>query len=222
MLRHFGSLGILLALATVGSAQARPDRNYRGLVAGLAVSAVQVEFGDDDSSGKMAMQFDIGYRASQLCVVSLPVVCWQRYPALRPLRVTAHIAFLATDLRGMDPERDEFAFAHLDLGLRFSYALKNDMRPYLTVRSGTRTAEQLGAPNEVWNRVGSGTALGAGVEIPFTPTGRGLDVGVTTLRGRFTEYEFLKTVTPSELKHRAIVVHVGWTGPFTGISLPWQ
>lgn len=217
-----GSLGILLLLATPALAQDQVDRNYSGLVAGLAVTRVEVEFGDEDPSGKMAGQFDIGYRAAQLCVLNLPGLCWQRYEALKPLRVTLHLAFLATDLRGMDPERDQYAYANLDVGLRFSYALGNEWRPWVTVRTGTRTTEQLGGPNEIWNRVGSGTALGGGIEIPVTATGRGLDLGVTMMTGRFTEYEFLKTVTHSELKHRAFAIHVGWSGPFTGISLPWQ
>ena len=170
----------------------------------------------------MGVGFDIGYRAEQLCFFNLPGICWQRYDALRPLRLTFHVAFMATDLRGMDPERDTYSYSHLDFGVRATYALANEWRPYLTARMGSRTTEQLGAPNEVWNRVGSGSAFGAGLEIPVSPSGRGLDVGVTFLGGRFTEYEFMKTVTPSELSHRAVSFYVGWTGPFTGISLPWQ
>lgn len=219
--RSLGSAGLAVTLATAGHAQG-PDRNYDGLVAGLGVSRVYLALGDAADYAKMGGQFDIGYRMAQLCLVDVPVLCWQRYAPLRPLRVTAHLAFLATDLRGMDPERDRYAYALLNVGLRMSYALGNDLRPWVLLRTGSHTAETVGAPNEVWNRVGTGTALGVGIEIPLTPTGRGLDVGITRSNGRFTEYEFMKTVTPWETKFRAMVFHVGWTGPFTGISLPWQ
>jgi hypothetical protein len=220
----FRSLGFAIAVALpTAAAQAQSvDRNYDGLVAGLAVSRVDLALGDASWSAKMGGQFDLGYRMTQFCPVNLPVLCWQRYAPLQPLRVTAHIAFLATDLRGMDPESDRYAYAHLNFGLRFTYALANEMRPYLTLRTGSHTAETVGAPNEVWNRVGSGTAFGLGLEIPLTPTGRGLDIGFTHSKGNFAEYEFMKTVTPWETKFRAVVFFIGWTGPFTGISLPWQ
>jgi hypothetical protein len=203
------------------------QRNYAGLSAGALVSSVWVAFEHEASSGRWGGRLDFGYRIRSLCLEWAPILCWQRSAALAPLRLTPHLSLFATDVRGMDVDRDKYAYAVVDKGLRVSYALPGtrELRPYFDVMSGKRTAERRApAPlvRRVWNYTGGGSALGIGLEIPVARSGRGLDVGVTWIRGRFTQYEFLKADSAADVRHRAVAVHVGWSGPFSGISLPWQ
>jgi hypothetical protein len=202
---------------------ARADRDYKGLWAGAAVASTWVGIGDGETSGRWGGRFDFGYRARQVCINWMPLLCWQRVSWLKPLRLTGGLTLFATDVRGMDPERDDYAFSNVDFTARASYPSVGEKRLYVEARRGTRTAELL-APNrtETWNYSGSGVTLGWGIEIPITPSGRGLEIGVTYGKGRFTKYEFLELEYPADLAYRATVVHVGWSGPFSGASLPWQ
>lgn len=222
---------LVLALGAGGDVLAQnPEsagrsRNFGGLFAGAAVSSTWVSFGDDDASGRWAVRLDFGYRFRELCLPWLPVLCWQRVTALAPLRLTGGVTLVATDLRGMDPVRDRYAYANVDLALRASYTVQwgRELRPYVEMRRGTRTAELVSPTgSETWNYSGPGTAIGAGLELPITPTGRGLDLGIVSSRGRFSQYEYLGDPTGVDLPHRALIVHLGWSGPFSGISLPWQ
>jgi hypothetical protein len=213
-------------LATAGAAQegaATKERNHYGLSAGAAAASTWVGFDGGGETQRGAGRLDLGYRFPHACVSWLPLLCWQRIDALRPLRLTAGLTFVATDVRGMNPANDRYAYSNVDFGLRASYPVIGPMRVFVEARQGKKTAE-LVAPDSanVWNYYGNAVTTGAGVEIPITPRGRGLEVGVSRARGRFDTYEYLEDLFPADRAHSAWMVHVGWSGPFTGVSLPWQ
>lgn len=182
-----------------------------GLDAGAALGGVGVSFGDEDSSSHFTYRLDIGYRFRI------------GRGRLERLRLTPKLSLTATHLRGMDPAKDEFAYSSLDLGVRATYASRRRFRPYVEPRRGiTQTAERLDGASRILNYRGTGTAWAFGVEIPLAPSGRGVDIGMTFTRGRYTETEYQEILKPADLRHRAYSLHIGWSGPFTGISLPWQ
>jgi hypothetical protein len=177
-----------------------------GLNAGVLLGVSSVAFGDGSDDRHFSWQLDFGYR------IRMP---WG-------IRVTPKVLLLATHLRGMDVNRDAFAYSTLDVGVRATYA-RGRVRPYVEPRRAlVRTAELPESRSDVLNYRGGGTAWAFGVEVPLAPSGRGLDLSVAIARGRFTEAERAAVQQPVSLRNRAVSVHVGWSGPFTGISLPWQ
>lgn len=210
-----------LSLQAQDSASA-PARNFHGLTAGIAVARTSVGFAGGSATSKGGARLDLGYRFHEICRSLIPL-CWQRVSWLKPLRLTGGITLIATDIRGMDPDKDTFAYSNVDFGLRASYAQSRRLRYYGEFRIGKKTAELL-APDRLtmWNYAGTAKTMGAGIELPWFDSGRGFELGVSWTKGRFTTYEYFEEEFAANLSHSARVIHFGWSGPFTGISLPWQ
>lgn len=180
------------------------------LNAGVSLGAVGVSFDEADTVRHFAYRLELGYR--------FPT--WRSGP-LRHIRLTPKVALLATHVGGMSPTKNSFAYASVDLAARATlYQWR--LRPYGEARRTGQRAELLDARSSILNYKGTGSAFSLGIELPVAPSGRGFEAGITVATGRFTEYELAKQVTPADMSHRAVAVHIGWSGPFTGISLPWR
>lgn len=218
-----------LALGATGlNAQGEPLPVQLGPVAGLAWSPQSVSFGNGPSLDQRGLSMYFGIRLAPLAIWSrchTSAICRQ----LGRVLVTGHLAYGATHLRDMDPVSDEYAFSFVDpLGVKVAYPVLDRFRVTAIMRSGRRTAERV-VNGEVVNYWGQGgSARGFGFEIPIAESGRGLEVTLLRLSGRFDSVETLnaarteKLILPADLSYNAIVLQVGWSGPFTGISLPWR
>jgi hypothetical protein len=140
------------------------------------------------------------------------------------LSVTPSLAFGATDVRGLDVGSHPFAFSRLDLGVQLAVRAAKYVRPYVsTWRRNARSAERVDPDGVLRNYSGSnGTATTAGIEFPWTAEGRGPDVSVTWLSGRFTKAESRGFGRPANVPYRGWALTIGWSGPFTGSGLPWR
>lgn len=185
-----------------------PDERMKGLHAGVSFGVIGVTFGDEDRVNHFAWRVEGGYR-------------FPLWGPLQAIRLTPKVSLLATHVGGMDPSKDTYAFASVDLAVRATFA-KGRIRPYIDARKASQAAERLDDQFHILNYKGSGTAWSGGVEIPISPSGRGVELGVTVANGRFTEFEHQKLPGEADLSHKSITWHVGWSGSFTGISLPWR
>ena len=210
-------IGLLVALLCCASAahgqgastpSASSAEPLRGINAGVSFGGIAVAFDDEARVSHFAWRVEGGYR-------------FALWGPLRPVRLTPKLSLLATHVGGMNPSKDSDAYASVDLALRATLA-KWRIRPYVEPRKATQTAELLDRRSRILNYKGSGTAWSVGIEIPISPSGRGFELGVTVENGRFTEFEYQKAITPADVSHKAVAFHVGWSGPFTGISLPWR
>lgn len=186
------------------------DEPVMSLHGGLSFGAVGVSFEEAEASWHSSYRLELGVR----------VPAWKSGP-LRALRLTPKIGLHATHVEGMNPVSDSYAYASVDVALRTTLA-KWRVRPYLEGRRGSQSAERVDAARQILNFNGAGTGFGAGIEIPISKKGRGLEIGVTMVTGRFDTFEFKNVDSPADMRHKAIAIHVGWSGQFTGISLPWQ
>jgi hypothetical protein len=200
-------LGTATALALWGSAVSAQE--HVGLWGAAEVSRTSLAFQPAAAESRPAVGIRVGTRFP---VPGMRALSWLRYGV--------ELAYGATDLFGMDERRDPFAFSHLDVGVQASVHPPSLPRVYAFARWGKRTAERLDA-GLLWNYAGGGAAVGSGVEIPITPQGRGLDVGIHRLTGTFTTAERLSTTRDVDLGYRAWMLYLGWSGPLT-IALPWQ
>jgi hypothetical protein len=198
-----------------------------GLFAGLSGSLVGLEFGGASSDQQKAVAFHLGYRflpfgwlcngKSGLC------------RAIAPLRLTPQLGYGATHVLGMKAPGDAYAFSFIDVpGLSATYPLGKRALLSVIVRRGKHTAERF-ENGDVVNYWGSGgSTLGIALEIPRVASGRGLEVALLRLRGTFDSVESRnedrtdKVILLANVSYRALVLQVGWSGPFTGISLPWR
>jgi hypothetical protein len=128
---------------------------------------------------------------------------------------------IVTDLEGMSDD-DPFAFASADVGPTLSLRVFRRVRSYATWRVGKQTME-LRENGQVWNyAAGFASNVGLGVELPITPEGRGFDVGVQWLRGRFGSRDMPGLLeTGTSVEYHAWRFNLGWSGPMT-ISAPWR
>jgi hypothetical protein len=122
----------------------------------------------------------------------------------------------------MNTATEPYAFSSVDVGPTLSYHLARRLRVYAFGRTGKHTAE-FEDDGAVWNYAGGwGTAAGLGIEIPITREGRGLDLSVQWLQGRFGSRERLGELQPNVSVHYdAWRGAIGWSGPIT-ISAPWR
>lgn len=181
----------------------------RGLTGFVVGGATQLSLGGGPAKGRGLGGLRLGWR------FALPrnAAPW--------LRFGPEVAFAVTDVGGMDSTSDAFSLGHLDGGLQASARLRPRLRLYGVGRYGKRAIELIDADQQVWNYAGGGYAAGGGIEIPLRPSGRGLDVGVNYLSGRFTRADRLKVYRDIDVAYQAWVFHLGWGGPVT-IGLPWQ
>lgn len=222
-MRRFAVVAVLL-LAVARPVAAQPDTarvrpaERSGLDASLAFGNTALRLdGVREGERPGTLVFRIGVRLR-------PPVKWGG----RVLSLTPHVAYTTTDVRGVSPD-EPFAFSHLDYGLQLSARVARHLRPYAIWRfSGKRTIERIERDTtfNLWG--GGGRGGGFGVEIPITRGGRGLDVGFTTLTGRFDTIEWIDrgigddVEFPTSRHYRARVVWVGWSGAFRGSDLPWR
>jgi hypothetical protein len=120
----------------------------------------------------------------------------------------------------MDSTTASFAFAHVDAGGIVTFRIARYLRLYGFGRYGGQRAEHLDN-HEIWNYAGSGWATGVGIEVPLTPHGYGIDLGVQLPNGTFTDEERLKVIRGIRIPYRARMFYLGWGGPFT-IDLFWR
>jgi hypothetical protein len=200
----------LLAAVPLGAQRqqgtSRPAE-HSGLSASLGVAPVQFDLGGGDGTGRFGIGASLGVRIRPLAT-------------LCKLRVTPHVAFSATHLYGVEDE-GEAAFSSLDAGVRVSYRATRHLRPFATVRAGSRFAERMESGTPI-NYSGSGRGWGAGIEFPVTPQGRGPELAVYRLSGRFDTTEWRRVELPTDVEYRAWSVSLAWSGPFTGITPPWR
>lgn len=136
------------------------------------------------------------------------------------LRVGVEGSLEVTDIGGVDSTSDPYAFGVLDAGALVSFRVLRNLRVYGNGRFGKRAIERVDSDRQVWNWAGTGWSVGGGVELPLLGSGRGLDVGVHRLQGRFTRADRLKVYRDIDARYRAWTFHVGWGGP-VDIGLPW-
>lgn len=227
---HGAALGAALMTGTA-AAQA-PDvikarGDSAGLFAGLAWSPVSLEFGAASAERQSAVAIHLGYR-----FLAFGWLCKGKSGlcgALAPLTLTPQVGYGATHVLGMKAPGDSYAFSFIDLpGLTATYPLGRKVRVSLIGRMGTHTAERF-ENGDVVNYWGSGErTLGIAVEVPLVASGRGLEIALLRMRGTFDSMETLnpqrtsKVIVPVSVSYRATLLQIGWSGPFTGISLPWQ
>lgn len=138
------------------------------------------------------------------------------------VRFGPEVSFAITDVGGLDTtSADSYAFSQLGAGAQVSVRILHRLRVYGSGRIGKYTTELIDVDDRLWNYSGTGSSIGGGVEVPITPVGRGLDLGLTYARGRFTRGERLRNDRDTDVRFRAWAFHAGWGGPVT-IGLPWQ
>jgi hypothetical protein len=204
---------LLVAVPLVGGAQQRSD--YYWASGGISYSRFEVEMGDAEQSGRNGMTILMGLRICVLCAVRV-----------KRLTLTPGLAYGITDVRGLDVEREPYAFSRLDFGAQLAYTIPaTRLRPYVSIwTKPQRTSELPGPQGSVQNYQDKGgvRAYSYGLEIPLTPEGRGLDISVTPIKGVFTEREPLAIPPGGEIPYRGHIISIGWSGPFTGAGLPWR
>lgn len=198
-----------------------------GPVAGIAKSWLTVAFSGAGTRTEKGVGLHLGLRFAPIAVF-----CNARKitgcGGFARLLAIPHFAYAATHLRGMNPATDSYAFSYIDTrGVKIAYPVFDSLRVTATYRMGKRTAERF-QDGDVVNYWGPGRAMGVGIEIPVRASGRGVELTVAWLSGHFNTLEIrnpartAKVLLPVSVRYRATVIQVGWSGPFTGVSLPWQ
>ena len=209
-------LAFLLVFApAVSAAQSSPDAlNPTGMVGSVFWAPMRLVAPNvDKETRRNGGGIRIGFRA--------------RLPggqATEALRLGLDGSVTVTNIRGMRDE-DPYAFSSVDVGPTLSVRVMPKLRTYAFARIGTQTAE-FRENDDVWNYVagwcGWPTSVGVGLERPITHEGRGVDVAVQWLRGKFDSRELLgEPGTKPNLHYHAWRLTVGWSGPIN-ISLPWR
>jgi len=223
---------LILLTAVDARAQTSPDseRVVLGAQAGIVWSPVRVtvNHGQEQTTGGVGVHFGLGVRPLARLGGNgfLP-------KTLRRIRLTPHFALTASHLRGIDPAVDSVAFSEFSLfGLRVTYEAVKRLHVFGIMRYGKRSAEvprRVGAALDTDNVWGSAGTYGGGIHIPLTKSGRGLEIAALTSRGDFKWREVVDRVrndhledVPVQIPFRAMWIQIGWSGPFTGASLPWQ
>ena len=188
-----------------------PAADTRGLVAGLALGGARVKVGATPDT-RSVWNLSFGYRVGR-------DAGW-----LNRVRLTPQLELMATNLRGVDIGSQPFAYASLETSLRLSARMATRLRVFGDISRGlVQTAEVPLPDTRILNYSGSGgRGWAVGFEIPITPQGRGIEVRVHHVSGRFSQYEYQHDITAADMLHSATSVFVGWSGRFTGISLPWR
>lgn len=195
------------APAEKATAEKEPPVERSGLVGSVTTGVMRVSVQSDPETRWFNFELRAGLRVNPL---------W--WAGIQRLQITPHMAFAVTDIRGLDSTRNRNAFAEVDPGLQLSFRAASYLRPYVFVRSGTRTAERVDtAFGGIRNYSGHGTTTGFGVEIPLRHVGSGVDAGVSFLNGRFTSAERLKTILPADVPYRVQMLYVGWSGALRGM-----
>ena len=234
--RSVSTVGCLLLASVFGTAAAAAQQpndsagpKIAGLVAGLMPSRVSTSFDQGPAEANGALAIYLGARINPAAVWPCRRMERNWCPVLTRFTVTPHLAYGATHARGLNPATDSYAFSFLDLpGFKFSYEILDKLRFSGLARIGRHTAERFAQDDIVNYWTVSGKTVGLGFEIPIVGSGRGIEFALLRSTGTFDTQETrtpdrsAKVVTAANLQYRAVVFQVGWSGPFTGASLPWR
>lgn len=197
------------------------------LVAGAFVRPVSLQLDGLDRKNATGLYGEFGVRTAPvavLCGARPGATC----RALSRITVAPHVSLGATHLRGIDARTGESAFSTFELlGARVAYPITRRIVPYAVYRRGKHASEQFEG-GDVVNLWGPGTTRGVGLELPLTRLGRGLSIAFTQQRGRFKNIETRdavrnrKIINTTDRVYRATSWQIGWSGPFTGVTWPWQ
>ena len=237
--RHYRSIstvGCLLVASVFGTTAAVAQQpndgtgpKIAGLVAGLMPSRVSASFDQGPSETNGALALFLGARINPAAVWPCRRMDRAWCNALTRFTVTPHLAYGATHARGLNPATDSYAFSFLDLpGFKFSYQLLDKLRLSALIRGGRHTAERFAQGDIVNYWTASGKTVGLGFEIPLVGSGRGIEFAMLRSTGAFDTQETrtpdrsAKVVSSANLPYRAVVFQIGWSGPFTGVSIPWR
>jgi hypothetical protein len=196
----------LLSAARHVAAQ-KPE--YQGLAGSVAVARTSYSISDTAAPVHGALRLELGYRL--------------RLPGKvgKIVTVTPLFSLGVTHIAGISIGSRQVALAQIDKGIQLT-ARSRLARPYVVLRSGTRTMERMEDGYPI-NYTGSGKGFGGGVEIPMSRTGRGFDISATHVRGTFTERQRLKyDLRTVSLPYSGWVLAFGWSGKFRGTSLIGQ
>ncbi len=197
------------------------------IVAGLFVRPVSLRLDAVDRNRATGLHGEFGLRTAPvapLCGSRTGGACrW-----LSRFTVAPHASLGATHLQGINPQAGESAFSSFEvLGVRAGLPITRRIVPYVLYRRGTHSSEQF-ENGDVVNLWGPGSTRGAGIEVPLTPLGRGFSIAWTEQRGRFDSVETRdvvqqrKVISRTSRPFRATAWQIGWSGPFTGVTWPWQ
>jgi hypothetical protein len=201
-------LVLALLYAVPVSTQGKPPPvEHSGFSGSLGLAPTRFSIGGGEEMGRVGVGATLGVRL-------------RPFSRLPRLRFTPHVAFSATHFAGIG-EDDATAFSSLDAGLRVSYRAGRHLRPFVAVRTGNRFAERMES-GALINYSGSGRGWGAGIEIPVTPLGRGPELALYRLSGRFDTTEAMRREAPVDVEYEAWSVSLSWSGPFTGSTPPWR
>ncbi|MGQ0766990.1 MAG: hypothetical protein ACT4OZ_15175 [Gemmatimonadota bacterium] len=228
-------LALTLCAAQAPGAQSAPQASatraslIRSPAAGLALSFVALSENQRPASTQKGVAGYVGLRTAPLAWLN-----WFTKPLfadLDSLEVIPHVSLAATHLQGLSKRGDPYANGYFSFkGVRISYPLLARLKPFVIVRNGKATMERFEAGHGDFVVSYSGTAktAGLGVHIPMAGSGRGFELGLLRMSGRFDQAEIWdvtaggpKFVT-QDVPFRAVYFQVGWSGPFTGASLPWR
>ena len=212
---RLAGLVALLSLTMAPACLAQRSPEYHWLTAGVSATTFSMQVGARPRDNRYGFGAHIGVR---ICVC---------LDGRGPLSVTPGLSFNATDVRGLDSLSDTYAFSRLDGNVRIAYRIAQlPLRPYVSVRAVSVRSSELRepAPAGVTNYSGNvaDDRVAYGVEFPHFPGGGGLDVSVTPVKGRFTRSGKQELAPASHVPYHGYMVSLGWTGKFTGSSLPWR
>jgi len=200
---------LVLAPVSIRAQLPRDTLNPTGLVGGIFFAPMTLSRAGGIDGDRGGGGIRIGFRAR------LPVFV----PDAMRLGVDGSLAI--TDFRGINTATEPYAFSSVDVGPTLSWRAACRLRVYAFGRMGKHTAEFVD-DGAVWNYTARGSAAGLGIELPITPEGRGLDLSVQRLQGRFGSRERLGELqTNVSVRYHAWRGAIGWSGPIT-ISAPWR
>jgi len=227
-------VGALLATAFASPADAQADSAGRSwvarlspqIVAGAFVRQVTLDIEDEQAASARGLLVQIGLRVTPLAPFcrTAQVGC----AVLRRIWLIPQAGLGGSHLRGIDSAASEGSFATFEvLGAKLGYELAPRFSGYVAGSRGTRSSEQFEG-GDVVNLWGTGASAGIGAEWRLTPLGRGVEVALMRHWGRFRNREGRdplgrdKMVTTIDRPFEAWSIQVGWSGPFGGVTWPWQ
>lgn len=234
-LRATGVVALLLLLSLHASpAQAQSDsarlswldRLAPRIVAGAFVRQVALDIEDRPAASARGLLLHVGLRVRPLAPFCR--AAGGRCETMRRIALTPQAGLGGTHLRGIDAAPDDGSFATFELlGAKLGYDLGARLSAFVMASRGTRSSEQF-EDGDVVNLWGTGTSAGLGAEWTITPLGRGVEVALVRHWGSFANREgrdalgSAKVVTAVDRPFEAWSIQVGWSGPFGGVTWPWQ
>lgn len=202
-------LVLVFAILSATSVSGQSPEHY-GLSGSLDYTRTSLALDSATTRGRNGVTVRLGIRVCTFC--------WVNYG---DLTLTPSMAYSTTDFRGLSRNVHTYGFSRLDFGYQAAWRIKV-IRPYVAFwQKNRRTAE---VDRDLLNYVDlhPSHAWSYGIEIPRTHEGRGWDINVTSLSGRFREAEFRKDTIPVSLGYRGIAISFGRSGPLTGAGLFWR